>query len=204
MKSYIIYLPNYTSSVLMATNTLNSGTTLGWDLELFQGVDGQTVATDNNWAKHNVKFNETDKKCRKMLDRPGVRGCFLSHWYLWNVCITNDAPIGIFEHDITFLKPPIFDLNFEDVLKLENLGKQKSRPAGVWYQGATGYIIKPAGAKKLKEWIHTNGCLPADVVMGENVVSLAFDNNNLIAHPVQSSRLERHTNSFTWNIEGMK
>ena len=204
MKNYIIYLPSYISSCDMAARALASGKALGWDLELFKGVDGKSVAVDTDWYSYNIQFNNEDKKCRKMMDRPGVRGCFLSHWLLWNRCIEMNKPIGIFEHDITFIKGPIFDLDFEDILKLENLGKQKPRPAGIWYQGATGYIIKPSGAKKLKKWIDTNGCLPADVIMGEDVVNLSFDQNKLIVHPIQTNKIEKHTNSFTWNIDEMQ
>lgn len=200
MKGFVIYLPQYERSSKMAESAFQSGTTLGWDLELFCGVDGKTVSDDGDWHRYNIKFNETDKKCRKMMDKPGVRGCFLSHWTLWNLCIDRDTPIGIFEHDITFLGPPIFNLDFRHLLKLENLGEQKARAAGVWYQGATGYIIKPEGAIKLIDWIKANGCLPVDVVMGDKVIDLNFDNNNLICHPKHSSRIERHTNSFTWNL----
>ena len=40
MKGYIIYLPSYPDSVSMANRALETGTKYGWNLELYEGVNG--------------------------------------------------------------------------------------------------------------------------------------------------------------------
>lgn len=55
--------------------------------------------------------------------RPGVFGCFLSHFYLWQECARKNVPFCILEHDGYFIKPlpeNILD-TFTEVLKLDNL-----------------------------------------------------------------------------------
>lgn len=203
MKSYIIYLPQYKTSVDWANHALSSGLLHKWNIELFTGVDGRSVSDNKDWNQYNVTINRTDSKCAKLMDRSGVRGCFLSHYTLWQQCVKSNQPIGIFEHDIEFLKePPNF--NSTDLLKLEGFTLNKARPAGAWYEGARAYIITPAGAKKLINWIGANGCLPADVVIGDSVVKIDLDLDQRVRSINQpTSRKERHTNSFTWNLEGM-
>ena len=53
-KGYIIHLPNHPDSVKWANEALTSGKALGWDLELYAGVDGRTT----NIAKHKTQTNE--------------------------------------------------------------------------------------------------------------------------------------------------
>lgn len=203
MKSYIIYLPQFETSTVWANRALSTGLAHGWDIELVAGVDGRTVVNDLDWQKFNIKINQSDSKCTKLMNKAGVRGCFLSHYMLWQRCVKIDEPIGIFEHDIEFVKgSPNF--NSTDLLKLEGFTLNKARPAGHWYEGARAYIITPQGAKKLITWIDANGCLPADVVIGDRVVKIDIDLEQRVQTINQpTTRLERHTNSFTWNLEGM-
>jgi hypothetical protein len=53
----------------------------------------------------------------------GVFGCFLSHYYLWKQCSTDNIPYIILEHDGYIIKPfPADVLNqFKDVLNLDGL-----------------------------------------------------------------------------------
>lgn len=140
-----------------------------------------------------------------MQERPGVRGCFLSHWQLWLHCVRLNEPIGIFEHDVLFEKSPSFENDFEHVLKLEGFDLKPSRPAGTWYEGARAYIITPAGAAKLIEWVRTNGCLPADVAIGNDVVNIVLEDNALVSLQLEHNNKQRkHTDSFTWNLDGME
>lgn len=203
MNCYIIYLPEFKTSVEWATSALTTGKLLGWNVELYIGVNGHTVADDKDWQAYNIKINRNDSKCSKLMDRPGVRGCFLSHYSLWKKCVETNKPIGIFEHDIEFLKePPNF--NSTDLLKLEGFTLNKARPAGAWYEGARAYIITPVGAQKLINWISNNGCLPADVIIGDAVIKIDLDQEQRVRSINQpTSRKERHTNSFTWNLTGM-
>jgi hypothetical protein len=97
------------------------------------------------------------------LSRPGVVGCFYSHYALWQRCVELNEPIMIFEDDVKFYRN-YRPVEFESVLIL-SLGKssflsdpQKSylenptgRPAArPWKNfsmpGASGYAIKPDAA----------------------------------------------------------
>ena len=205
MNGFIIYLPMYEVSSESAEYTLKTGRSLGWSVELFPGVDGKTVATPESWGAYNISINADNKKCVKMLEKPGVRGCFLSHWKLWHKCIELNENIGVFEHDVEFLKPPLENFKVNDLLRLEGFEKQKPKAAGDWYEGSRGYLISPAGATKLINWVNKHGCLPADVNLGSNIINIELDNNELIRdRTIHNDRISKHTNSFTWNLENMK
>ena len=204
MKSYIIYLPQFKTSVAWADHAQRTALSLGWEMYLFEGTNGQTVANDVDWNNRGIKINQADKKCRSMLAKPGVRGCFLSHYSLWQRCAQHNEPIGIFEHDVEFVgcAPNLVDV--KDVLKLEGFNHKKPRPAGMWYEGARAYILMPQGATKLLDWVHTHGCLPADVTIGEDVVDIKLDHSNCVQIAQRhSNKQDKHTLSFTWNLDQM-
>ena len=100
------------------------------------------------------------------LSRPGVIGCFYSHYALWRKCVDLGEPIMIFEDDVKFYRK-YEPVDFEGVLIL-SLGKssfmrdpQKTyleNPSGVpriakWVNfsmpGASGYAITPDAARGL-------------------------------------------------------
>lgn len=103
------------------------------------------------------------------LSRPGVVGCFYSHYALWDRCVQLNEPILIFEDDVKFYRT-YHPVDFEGVLIL-SLGKssfltepQKTyleNPTGVpsvrrWQNfsmpGASGYAIKPEAAMGLTKF----------------------------------------------------
>lgn len=202
MKSYIIYLPQFETSTEWANHALSTGLEQGWDIELFAGIDGRTVEGEL-WNTTGININQSNAKCRDMMQRPGVRGCFLSHYTLWNRCIEVDQPIGIFEHDIEFCQPmPIVE--FEHLLKLEGFSLKKARPAGEWYEGARGYILKPAGAHRLVNWVHDNGAIAADVCIGLDVLDITLHQTGVIQiAQTHVNKQDKHTQSFTWNLNRM-
>lgn len=206
MKSYIIYLPNYPDSVVMSHKALVTGMQQGWTVELWPGVDGRIVSYEDLERLYGISACPWNKKCAVMIkEKAGVRGCFLSHWKLWNLCRDQDQDIGIFEHDIEFLRPPKLQRDFRHVLKLEGFDIKPARPAGQWYEGARAYILRPEGADRLIQWVKTNGCLPADVNIGLDIVDIALQKKDIIGlqndHTDKSSK---HVNSFTWNLDEMK
>lgn len=207
MKNYIIYLSDYAVSRAMAEHALQTALAHNWDMELFPGVNGSTVSADSLASEWGLQINTTNSKCRRQLeDRAGVRGCFLSHWQLWHKCVAANETIGIFEHDIEFLKSPPASIHFTDVLKLiEGFDERRPMPAGVWYEGTRGYLITPAGALKLINWAKANGCLPSDTAIGKDVVdiTLNFDNYAKLSNPA-TTKDEKRSSSFTWNLEGIQ
>ncbi len=205
MKNYIIYLSQYPMSRDMAQKALESAQQQGWDAELYEGVDGATVSYQDFERQHKLTACAWNKKCVTMIrEKPGVRGCFLSHWNLWNLCRNENKEIGIFEHDVEFLQAPKLDQNFKHVLKLEGFHLNPARPAGAWYEGARAYVLKPPGADRLIRWVQTNGCLPADVNIGLDVVDITLHDRGLVRLQFDhNSKIDKHSRSFTWNLETM-
>lgn len=203
MKGYIIYLPNFETSTDWANHAQATALQHNWNVELYVGVDGRMVEDDQDWQQWGIAINDTNAKCVAMMSRPGVRGCFLSHYMLWNHCVEINETIGIFEHDVEFLKPPP-DIDFDHVLKLEGFNLKKPRPAGEWYEGARAYLLSPAGAKLLIDWVREHGAVPADVCIGLNVVNIDtwdFDVVRLAQH--YDTKHDVRTKSFTWNLKQM-
>jgi hypothetical protein len=198
MIGYIIYLPKYEKSRSLADVALTSGKSFGWNLQLFEGVDGSLL----DWDSTGLKINNQNSKCLATMQNPGFRGCFMSHYLLWNKCIQDNVPIGIFEHDIEFLKGPELDLNFKHILRLEGFLKRKPRPAGEWYEGARAYILKPEGAERLVSWAKEHGALPSDVAIGTDVLEIDLDQTGKIKE--HGIRPDYKENSFNWNLGSMR
>lgn len=128
-----------------------------------------------------------NRKMEKIL-RPGVIGCFYSHYRLWQKCVELNEPIFIFEDDVLFERNFI-PVEWEDVLLLctgkdahmhEYYRPLLYEPSGVptalplhnaSMPGAVGYGLTPNGAKKLVEAYATD-FLPADTAMNIYVVNL--------------------------------
>jgi GR25 family glycosyltransferase involved in LPS biosynthesis len=200
MKNYIICLPDYPQSMSTAQIALASGQKYNWDIELFSGVDGLKQSI----IDYGIVANCKDAKCRDAMKRPGVQGCLLSHWLLWTKCVQHNNVIGIFEHDVKFLKPFDQHVEFSDVLKLEGFDFKKPRPAGNWYEGTRGYLITPTGADKLLSWIDHNGCLPSDVQIGTDIVDIQLCKDQIIIQQDQKhSKQSKREQSFTWNLENI-
>ena len=199
MKNFVICLPSYVKSVAMANRAVESGWQYGWNIELFEGIDGTVTGLKD----FDIIVNQHDAKCRDMMSRPGVQGCFLSHWKLWNLCITTNEPIGIFEHDIEFLGP-CPDVEVTNILKLEGFLKKKPRPAGEWYEGARAYILHPSGAKLLINWVDQHGALPADVNIGLDIVDIVLDHSECVKPHALYGKTDKRENSFTWNLNIME
>ena len=171
MKNFVICLENHLGSQAQLPKCLESADKFGWRMEVFPGINGLTA----NWNSYNIKIDHRHKKTVKDMQMPGVRGCFLSHWYLWQKCLKLNDTIGIFEFDVIFKKPAPTMIP-ADVVKLGGFIPAKPSPAtGNWWGGAYAYILTPTGAKKLLDWTNTWGASPADIMLGDNVLDIAFD-----------------------------
>ena len=69
---------------------------------------------------------------------------------------------------------------FDDVLKFQGFTPAKKNAIGQWWEGARAYILKPAGAEKLIQWVKRNGAIPADWALKESIVNVKFDKGNKV------------------------
>lgn len=110
------------------------------------------------FERHPIGDNHVGK-----LSRPGVIGCFYSHYSLWTKCVELNEPIMIFEDDVKFYRS-YSPVDWDGVLIL-SLGKSSflSEPQQTYLEnpsgdpvampwrnfsmpGASGYAIKPDAA----------------------------------------------------------
>lgn len=126
------------------------------------------------------------------MSRPGVIGCFYSHYTLWEKCVDLGEPIMIFEDDVKFYRE-YQPVEFEGVLIL-SLGKSSflkepwktylENPTGNPYAakwtnfslpGASGYAIKPDAARGLIKF-YKPYWYPADNAINHFVCPLQIHN----------------------------
>lgn len=126
------------------------------------------------------------------LSRPGVIGCFYSHYALWQKCAALNEPIMIFEDDVKFYRA-WHPVDWEGVLIL-SLGKssflrepQRSyleNPSGTpkalpWRNfsmpGASGYAIKPDTALGLTKFYRPYW-YPADNAINQFITKISIHN----------------------------
>lgn len=168
MLSTVIVLRGHKRAESHLPQLLESANKNRWDISVFDAFNG----LHSNWP---FKVDQRYPKVIKTMERPGVKGCFLSHYELWKKVLTTGQTMAIFEHDIILRKPPPTDLLSADIIKLDGFRVSKPAPTGQWWEGAHAYIIKPSGARKLIEWVEKWGASPADFMLGNNVADIAFD-----------------------------
>lgn len=183
MLSTVIVLKEYPKAQAHLPLLLNSAKIHNWQIHVFEAKNGLN-------EKFPFKIDQRYAKGARQFERPGVRGCFMSHYTLWKQCTETMA---IFEHDVIFKKSPPTELPDADIIKLDGFRKSKPASTGQWWEGAHAYIITPVGAKKLVDWIDRWGASPADYMLGDKVARIAFDADN---------RVELvDLGSTTWNLE---
>ena len=192
---YIIHLPKIQSSLESATKLKTELKNINLDAELFEGTYGSDAVDlfrSESRIVHPISFKGTpvDECYIGKSNRPGVMGCFYSHYRLWKKCVELNETICIFEDDVEIHRP-LIPVTFDDVLIL-TLGARKSEkykqylynpsgePNAVEYHhssmpGTTGYMITPVGAQKLLNEYHTT-FLASDNAMNTRVVDLKIHN----------------------------
>ena len=182
MKGYIVYLPEYESSVQMAERAYATGYENGWELGLYAGINGKKQGLKDFGLLPTLE----SKKANKLMKLPGVQGCFLSQYLLWKKCSDTNKAICIFEHDVIFQKP-MGDIIMTDVYKFEGFKRAKPIKAGNWYEGARAYCIQPSGARKILNWVHTYGAMPADWMLCDGIVEMEFDMGSKVIYKSDES-----------------
>lgn len=154
MKAFVIYLPSVPKKAIQVNNIVEQLVNYNIDAVAFAGVDGiqaQHLVKQNNlqlWP-YNVKGKpiDADDSDWGKLSRPGVMGCFLSHYALWQRCVELNEPIMIFEDDVKLYRG-WYSVEWNDVLIL-SLGK-KSAQRNPWRR----YLETPTDIAEAKDWLN--------------------------------------------------
>lgn len=201
MKSFVIHLSKITESLTTATATKTELEKHNIPTELWEGSYGDEV--DREFLANNRKLHPWSFKGPGALlienssyviknNRPGIKGCFMSHYRLWQKCVELNEPIMIWEDDI-MIRRGYLPVEWKDVLILALGHPAKSQryleylenpdltnPTSAVFQnssmpGCCGYAIKPHAAKKLVE-IYANSYLPADNAINQHHVTIEIHN----------------------------
>lgn len=149
------------------------------------------------------------------LSRPGVVGCFYSHYALWKKCVDLNEPIMIFEDDVKFYREwnPV---SFEGILIL-SLGKSSflsdpyktylENPTGIpcavpWRNfsmpGASGYALTPDAALGLIKF-YKPYWYPADNAINQYVAKINIHNYIMGRNTLPEEGNISMTKSKDWN-----
>lgn len=197
MKSYVIHLSKIPASLESATRLKTQLEDFKMPVELFEGTygnDAVKMMIDEGRTIHPLgikgAINPENEELGKMMTA-GVKGCFYSHYRLWQKCVELNEPIIIWEDDIV-LSRPFVTIDWHDVLVVA-LGHPKKSPrympllenpqgdpcAEEYKQssmpGCCGYAIKPHAAQRLLE-IYKNTYLPADNAINVHHVTIQIHN----------------------------
>jgi glycosyl transferase family 25 len=193
MKAYVIGLSQIPSSFETAVQVYDRLKEFGLDVYHHEGTYGNQARVifkkEGRELYHtSFKGNPVDDQYRASATRPGVMGCFHSHFRLWERCVELNEPILIFEDDVIFERGWI-SVEWDDVLlvatgksvyKDEWYAKKLFNPTGEpqvvslnrkVMPGAVGYGLTPQGAKKLTDF-YQDCFAPADNAMNATVVNL--------------------------------
>jgi glycosyl transferase family 25 len=198
MKSYIICLSQIPSSLRSAQRLQKQLSEFDMPNELFEGTYGNVAIEEyhkSNRRCHPWGFKGPGQLYREEdrddMFRPGLIGCFDSHYRLWQKCAELNEPIIIFEDDAVLVRP-YQPIEWDDVLSLvsshtkkmgrymhylvDPQGPPKAEDYGQSSMpGNAGYAIKPHAAKRLvDEYCHS--FLPADNAINQHLVRIQIHN----------------------------
>lgn len=223
MRNFIICLSKIEASLTTALNLERQLQEYGAWVELFEGTYGNDAVTQmeqegrvfHPWGIKgpDCPADPNDKSVQKA-STPGVKGCFFSHYRLWQRCVELNQPIIIWEDDIV-LRRPFIPIKFQDVLVvalghptksqgyLEYLENPQGRPRAKIYRqtsmpGCCGYAIKPHAAKKLIE-IYDKTFLPADNAINQYHVRIQIHNYIMGTALVEKDGKKSLTRTKFWN-----
>jgi GR25 family glycosyltransferase involved in LPS biosynthesis len=185
MKSFIIHLSKVKSSLTSALESKAGLEKIGIFPTMFEGTYGPDA--DKLFESYKVHPAPGIELDRRKVSGTGAKGCFHSHYRLWQHCVDINESIMIFEDDIIVLNN-YTDIDFQEILILSinfdwgpimekwrnyleqpNNFKQALPFTEKFMPGTSGYIIKPVAAKKLLD-TYLNTYITVDVAMNSDVI----------------------------------
>jgi hypothetical protein len=186
--------PNYKVSQQNLTKTQAQASLYNWTTQVWPAVNGYKV-TDRHWADIGVQLLDRGA----IVKRPGARGCWFSHWSLWQHCLLTDQPMVVLEHDahINGAWPQDIDLE-QCIWKLhlpDGRGQRVNTITGEWSCGAWAYTLAPHLAQQLIDFSRQHGAQAVDKQLGRAVIPWQYWRDNLVTHnpAVRSSTTSRKT-----------
>jgi len=172
-RAFVIAIKNHAVSEIQLQDCLDSAKKFNWTVEVFWGVNGFTV-NKNTWAAQGL----VPRLDKPTMSKPGVQGCFLSHYSLWKKCIELDEPIIILEHDAVIQQPWNTLKLTKSIIKLHRQYSKKNirsdLDSGVWSKSAHAYCLAPAHANTLIQFVKRVGAYEVDILMGTNVIPVEY------------------------------
>jgi GR25 family glycosyltransferase involved in LPS biosynthesis len=223
MRNYIICLSRIGASLATANNLKQQLEKYGEHVELFEGTYGNDAVrmmeeegrVFHSWGIKgpDCPADPNDKSVLKA-STPGVKGCFYSHYQLWQLCAEINQPIAIWEDDIV-LSRAYYPVEFEDVLVIALGHPTKSQgyisyledptghPRAKEYRqtsmpGCCGYVIKPHAARKLLS-TYEKTFLPADNAINQYHVKIQIHNYITGTALVEKDGKQSLTRTKFWN-----
>jgi GR25 family glycosyltransferase involved in LPS biosynthesis len=223
MRNYIICLSRIGASLATANNLKQQLEKYGEHVELFEGTygnDAVRMMEEEGRVFHpwgikgpDCPADPNDKSVLKA-STPGVKGCFYSHYQLWQLCAEINQPIAIWEDDIV-LSRAYYPVEFEDVLVIALGHPTKSQgyisyledptghPRAKEYRqtsmpGCCGYVIKPHAARKLVS-TYEKTFLPADNAINQYHVKIQIHNYITGTALVEKDGKQSLTRTKFWN-----
>jgi glycosyl transferase, family 25 len=188
MKAFIIYLSSIASSVHFAKLLKQGLVVSGVQAELFEGTTGiDAIEIFKKENRNDLKL-EYNGKIINGTERPGVKGCFYSHYRLWEKCVNLDEPILIFEDDV-ILSRGFNPIEWNDILIVSMTAEWKTSKKFFKYlenpissslpidwpnyclPGTSGYGITPSGALKLINF-YKNSYSAVDHAINKDIVDI--------------------------------
>lgn len=172
---------NYRVSQQNLARTLGQADLHGWSTQVWPAVNGYKL-TSEDWNRIGVELLNRGA----IVKRPGARGCWFSHWGLWQHCVDTNCPIVILEHDACISAPWPADIDLERcVWKLhrpDGRGERTNTITGEWSCGAYAYTITPRWAQQLIDFSRTHGAQAVDKQLGRRVVPWQYWHTDLAPH----------------------
>lgn len=220
MKVFIITIEGMESSERLASVAYESARAYGYEPHYFMAYtkDDSLGILESHGVKPiwdtNTPYYDLYSQWTSV---PGTRGCFTSHYGLWNICVELNEPIVIFEHDAIMLRPwdnpdwkDVLHLDWEGSIrrrsmrnefdsyadvqenKVFRMGFSPGEANGVYSMNcAYAYAIKPLAAEKLISEAKNNGWFAADRFIREPIVNIET------VHPKIAEEQPEALNMFT-------
>lgn len=209
MKAYIIAMTEVPFSASLANDCIAAADANGITASVWPAVNGLAVGAEK-LTKYGIGPFLADKKWQ----RPGVIGCFLSHFELWSECAESNESLCILEHDGFFVRPlpNAATDHFTEILKLDPLSPRNQNyhalvesskqsavsysklvatadgAAGKFTAGSYGYCVTPAAARKLIEFSQQVGYMPSDMMLGTDLLDIRVVSATVVRlHPFYDS-----------------